>query len=252
MPELQTFNFEGNGVRTVQKDSLTWFAASDIARTLGLSNTTMAVKKLDSDELTKFNLGSQAGETNFISEPGLYKLIGSSRKAAAKRFNRWVTHEVLPSIRQHGVYMTAEVTERAVSDPDFLIKLATQIKQERQQRIEAEQQIEQMKPKVLFADAVATSQTAILVGDLAKLLRGNGVDIGANRLFTWMRTNGYLIGGHRMDRNMPTQRSMDMGLFKVKETVINHSDGHTSISKTPKVTGKGQTYFINKFLRQIE
>lgn len=118
-------------------------------------------------------------------------------------------------------------------------------------RLAADQaeQIETMKPKALFADAVATSHTAILVGDLAKLLRGNGVDIGANRLFDWMRTNGYLISGNRTDRNMPTQKSMELGLFKVKETVINHSDGHTSISKTPKVTGKGQTYFINKFLQ---
>lgn len=112
------------------------------------------------------------------------------------------------------------------------------------------EQLEKMKPKALFADAVAVSHTAILVGDLAKLLRGNGVDIGANRLFSWLRGHGYLISGHRMDRNMPTQRSMDLGLFKVKETVINHSDGHTSISKTPKVTGKGQAYFINKFLKE--
>lgn len=114
------------------------------------------------------------------------------------------------------------------------------------------EQLEKMKPKALFADAVAVSHTAILVGDLAKLLRGNGVNIGANRLFAWMRDHGYLISGNRMDRNMPTQRSMDLGLFKVKETVINHSDGHTSISKTPKVTGKGQTYFIQKFLKIIQ
>lgn len=248
MNGLQNFNFEGNGVRTVQKNSITWFAAIDVTDVLEIKNTTQAIRKLDDDERAMFNIGRQ-GDTNFISEPGLYKLISSSRKPAAKRFNRWVTHEVLPSVRQHGAYMTAEVTERAVSDPDFLIKLATQIKQERQQRIEAEQRVEQMKPKVLFADAVSTSQTAILVGDLAKLLRGNGVDIGANRLFAWMRERGYLIGGNRTDKNMPTQRAMNLGLFKIKETVITHSDGHTSVSKTPKVTGKGQTYFIGKFLQ---
>lgn len=248
MNGLQNFNFEGNGVRTVQKNSITWFAAIDVTDVLEIKNTTQAIRKLDDDERAMFNIGRQ-GDTNFISEPGLYKLISSSRKPAAKRFNRWVTHEVLPSVRQHGAYMTAEVTERAVSDPDFLIKLATQIKQERQRRIEAEQRVEQMKPKVLFADAVSTSQTAILVGDLAKLLRGNGVDIGANRLFAWMRERGYLIGGNRTDKNMPTQRAMNLGLFKIKETVITHSDGHTSVSKTPKVTGKGQTYFIGKFLQ---
>lgn len=250
MNELQNFNFEGFDVRTLQVDSITWFAANDVASTLGLSNTTVAINRLDDDEVTKFNLGGLSGETNFISEAGLYKLIGSSRKPAAKKFNRWVTHEVLPTIRRHGAYMTDARIEEVLSDPDTIIKLATDLKGERVRRLKAEQVITEQRPKVLFAESVETSHTSILVGDLAKILRGNGIQIGANRLFGWMRDNGYLIAGNRSDKNMPTQRSMEMGLFKVKETVINHSDGHTSISKTSKVTGKGQRYFINKFLNE--
>ena len=249
MNELQNFNFEGKEIiRTIQQDSFTWFAANDVASTLGLSNTTVAINRLDDDEVTKFNLGGLSGETNFISEAGLYKLIGSSRKPAAKKFNRWVTHEVLPTIRRHGAYMTDARIEEVLSDPDTIIKLATDLKGERVRRLKAEQVITEQRPKVLFAESVETSHTSILVGDLAKILRGNGIQIGANRLFGWMRDNGYLIAGNRSDKNMPTQRSMEMGLFEVKETAITHSDGHTSISKTVKVTGRGQQYFIAKFL----
>ena len=143
--------------------------------------------------------------------------------------------------------MTPEVIERTLSDPDFIIKLATQLKEERQARIEAEKKIELDRPKVVFAEAVTASKTSILVGELAKLLRQNGIDIGQNRLFEWLRQNGYLIKRRGTDYNMPTQYSMELGLFEVKETTITHSDGHISICKTPKVTGRGQIYFINKF-----
>ena len=177
----------------------------------------------------------------------------------AKKFKHWVTSEVLPSIRRHGTYMTDEKIEEVLTDPDTNIKLATQLKDERQQRLieqqlrkDAENQVHEMKPKALFADSVATSKSTILIGELAKILRGNGVDIGATRLFKWMRANGYLINRKGSDWNMPTQRAMDLGLFKIKETTINHSNGTTSISKTPKVTGKGQQYFINKFLKGRE
>ena len=196
-------------------------------------------------------------KTVIISEPGMYKLVFKSHAPNAQRFNDYVSTEVLPTIRKHGVYMTDEKIEEVLTDPDTIIKLATQLKDERQQRLieqqlrkDAESQVHEMKPKALFADSVATSKSTILIGELAKILRGNGVDIGATRLFKWMRANGYLISRKGSDWNMPTQRAMNLGLFKIKETTINHSNGSTSISKTPKVTGKGQQYFVNKFLKK--
>ncbi|MCI0374661.1 phage antirepressor [Lacticaseibacillus paracasei] len=249
MNELQLFQFEDNQVRTVSSNGIIWFSAPDVTNALKLTNTTVALKSLDGDEVTKFNLGGLSGETNFISEPGLYKLIGASRKPAAKRFNRWVTHEVLPSIRKHGAYMTPETIEKAIYNPDFIINLATQLKDEQSKTAALTAENETMKPKALFADAVATSHTSILIGDLAKLIRQNGVDIGQNRLFAWMREHGYLIGsGDR--RNMPTQRAMDLGLFDIKERTFQNPDGSVRITKTTKVTGKGQQYFINKFLQK--
>lgn len=247
MNEPQLFNFEGNGVRTLNHDEQIWFAAPDVTKALELSNTTVAVSSLDDDERAKFNLGRQ-GDTNFISEPGLYKLIGASRKPAAKRFNRWVTHDVLPIIRKHGAYMTPKTIEQVLLNPDTIIKLATELKDEQARTAALTADNEVMKPKALFADAVSTSHTTILVGELAKLLRQNGVDIGQNRLFQTLRDQGFLISRKGTDWNMPTQRSMDRKLFRVKETAISRSDGTVSISKTVKVTGKGQQYFINRFL----
>ena len=246
MNEPQLFNFEGNDVRTLNRDEQIWFSAPDVAKALELSNTTVAVSSLDDDERAKFNLGRQ-GDTNFISEPGLYKLIGASRKPAAKRFNRWVTHEVLPSIRKHGAYMTPETIEKAIYNPDFIINLATKLKDEQAKTAALIADNEAMKPKALFADAVATSHTSILIGDLAKLIRQNGVNIGQNRLFDWLRNHGYLISrGDR--RNMPTQKAMDMEMFEIKERTFQNPDGSVRITKTTKVTGKGQQYLINKFL----
>lgn len=248
MNELQLFQFEDNQIRTVSSNGIIWFAAVDVTDALGIKNPSDAIKPLDEDERTRFNLGRQ-GSANFISEPGLYKLIGASRKPAAKRFNRWVTHEVLPSIRKHGAYMTPETIEKAIYDPDFIINLATQLKNEQAKTAALKADNETMKPKALFADAVATSHTSILIGDLAKLIRQNGVDIGQNRLFAWLREHGYLIGsGDR--RNMPTQRAMDLGLFDIKERTFQNPDGSVRITKTTKVTGKGQQYFINKFLQK--
>lgn len=248
MNELQLFQFEDNQIRTVSSNGIIWFAAVDVTDALGIKNPSDAIKPLDEDERTRFNLGRQ-GRTNFISEPGLYKLIGASRKPAAKRFNRWVTHEVLPSIRKHGAYMTPETIEKAIYNPDFIINLATQLKDEQAKTAALTADNETMKPKALFADAVATSHTSILIGDLAKLIRQNGVDIGQNRLFAWLREHGYLIGsGDR--RNMPTQRAMDLGLFDIKERTFQNPDGSVRITKTTKVTGKGQQYFINKFIQK--
>lgn len=242
----QLFNFNGQQVRTLIISNEPYFVATDVIKILGLTNTTVALSRLDDDERSKFNLGRQ-GETNIVNEYGLYELILASRKPQAHEFKRWITHEVLPSIRKHGAYMTPQTIEKALLNPDTIINLATQLKQEQEQRKQLQAENEQMKPKALFADAVATSNSSILIGQLAKILRQNGVNIGQNRLFAWMRKNGYL-GTRGSNRNIPTQRSMDLGLFKTKETVINHSDGHTTVNITTKVTGKGQQYFINKFL----
>lgn len=250
MNQLQTFDFSGNNVRVIIKGGEPWWVAKDICEVLEISNNRDALNRLDDDEkntvaLTDGNRGNP--NQTIISEAGLYTLILGSRKPEAKQFKRWITHEVIPAIRKHGGYLTPEKVEEALLNPDTLIQLATNLKEERARREKLQEQIEQNKPKVIFADAVTASKTSILVGELAKLLKQNGVDIGQNRLFVWLRENGFLISRKGTDYNMPTQRSMEMGLFEIKETSITHSDGHITISKTPKVTGKGQVYFINKF-----
>ena len=228
-------------------DGEPWFVAVDVCNALELSNPTIVTSRLDDDERAKFNLGRQ-GEATIVNEPGLYSLVLGSRKPEAKAFKRWITHEVIPSIRKHGAYMTPDTLDRMISSPEFGIKLLTALQEERERNAKLENKVEADKPKVMFADAVSTSKSTILVGELAKLLRQNGVDVGQNRLFKWMRENGYLISRNGTDFNMPTQRAMEQGLFTIKETVITHSDGSVSISKTTKVTGKGQQFFVNKFL----
>lgn len=246
--ELQLFNFESQKLRTLQINGETFFVGKDLAEILGYQNGSRDINRhVDEEDRTKLMLsdGRQSKETIIINESGMYSLILSSKLPNAKKFKRWVTSEVLPAIHKTGVYMTDKKAAQIISDKsgnalaDLLQQAANQLKQK-------DMQIQEMKPKVLFADSVATSHTTILVGELAKILKGNGIDIGANRLFAWMRNQGYLINRKGSDWNMPTQKSMDLGLFKIKETTINHSNGSTSISKTPKVTGKGQQYFINK------
>ncbi|SQI23466.1 putative anti-repressor protein [Corynebacterium renale] len=185
-----------------------------------------------------------------IGEPDLYRLIVGSDLETAQEFERVVFEEVLPSIRKHGGYLTPSKLEDVLLNPDTLIQLAQNLKAEQEKSKALAAKIERDRPKTVFADAVATSSSTILVGDLAKILRGNGVDIGANRLFAWLRDNKFLISRRGQDWNMPTQRSMDLGLFQIKETAVTHADGHVTVSKTPKVTGKGQRYFIDKFLGQ--
>lgn len=250
--KLEVFtNAEFGSVRTLTIDNEPYFVGKDVAEILGYADTFGALKK-HVDEEDKQNCQNSSFESprglTIINESGLYSLILSSKLPNAKKFKHWVTGEVLPSIRKHGAYMTDSTLEQALTSPDFLIKLATELKTEKEKRQALEVQAEENKPKVLFADAVSVSNTSILVGDLAKIIKQNGVNIGANRLFAWLRDNGYLIKRKGNDYNMPTQYSMELQLFEVKETVITHSDGHTSISKTPKVTGKGQQYFVNKFL----
>jgi anti-repressor protein len=253
MNELQEFNFQGNQLRTVMIDSEPFFVGKDAATAIGYSNTRKAIRdhvkaKYQREERIVTPFGTQT--MTVISEPGLYQLAGESKLPSADPFQDWVYEQVLPSIRKHGAYMTPETIEKAIYNPDFIINLATQLKEEQAKTAELTADNETMKPKALFADAVATSHTTILVGDLAKVIKQNGVDIGAKRLFAWLREQGYLIKRIGADYNSPTQRAMELGLFEVKETAISHSDGHVTVQKTPKVTGKGQQYFINKFLQK--
>lgn len=183
-----------------------------------------------------------------LQHPGLYALVLSSKLPGARQFKRWVTSEVLPAIRRHSIYATPAAVEQMLDDPDTMIRTLQALKAERAMRQKLETQAAADRPKVLFADAVSASHTSILVGELAKLLRQNGVDIGQNRLFAWLREKGYLIRRTGTDYNMPTQRAMELGLFTIKETAITRSDGSTSVTKTVKVTSKGQQYFIQKFL----
>lgn len=253
MNQLQHFDFKGRQVRTVVVDNEPMFVGKDIAEVLGYSKPANAVNKYVPDKfkgVTK--LMTPGGKQDFVivSEAGLYKLVFKSGMPNADEFTDWVAAEVLPSIRKHGAYMTPETIEKAIYNPDFIINLATQLKDEQAKTAALTADNETMKPKALFADAVATSHTTILVGDLAKVIKQNGVDIGAKRLFAWLREQGYLIKRIGTDYNSPTQRAMELGLFEVKETAISHSDGHVTVQKTPKVTGKGQQYFINKFLQK--
>lgn len=200
------------------------------------------------DRVRKYLSCPQVGKGDFISEPQFYKLAIKANNKTAERFQDWVTNEVLPSIRKEGAYVTPQTAFDWMSQPDNMIKFLERYRdaQQENQRLHDENTV--MQPKALFADAVSASHTTILVGELAKLLKQNGIDIGQNRLFAWMRANGYLIHRKGTDWNMPTQRSIQQGLFKVKETSIAHSNGSVTVSKTVKVTGKGQQYFINKFL----
>ena len=249
MNDIQIFNNPDFGeVRTMEENGAVLFCGSDVAKALGYSNPSKALSdhcKGVTKRYTPTNSGTQ--EMSFIPESDLYRLVFSSKLPTAEKFTDWVTSEVLPTIRRHGLYATPDTVEKMLADPDTTIKLLETIKQERAARMALEAKAEADKPKVLFADAVSASHTSILVGDLAKLLRQNGVEIGQNRLFSFLREKGYLCSqGERY--NLPTQRSMDRGWFQVKETTINQPNGSVRITRTVKVTGKGQQYFINLFL----
>ena len=247
MNKISTFNSPEFGtVRTTTINDEPWFVAADVCRALDLSNPTIATNRLDEDERAKFNLGRQ-GEGTIINEPGLYSLVLGSRKPEAKAFKRWITHDVIPAIRKTGGYVndTQQFVDYYFSDVNTYGKAAIALMLDETKRMA--DKLREQEPKVVFADAVETSKTSIPIGDLAKLIKQNGVDIGQNRLFSWLRQNDYLIkSGDR--RNMPTQKSMDLGLFEVKISTFYRPDGTIDISKTTKVTGKGQTYLINKFL----
>ena len=246
MNELQIFkNPEFGQVRTIQLNNEAYFVGKDVAEALGYAEPRSAVSKKVANEdkgVAKIETPSGIQEMTVINESGLYALIFGSKLESAKRFKHWVTSEVLPSIRKTGGYIAGQ---EAMSDAELMAKALLVAQKQIEER---NAQIERMTPKALFADAVTSSKSSILVGDLAKLIKQNGVDIGQKRLFQWLRENGYLIRQNGASWNMPTQRSMEQGLFEIKETTITHADGHISISKTVKVTGKGQVYFVNKFL----
>lgn len=252
MQELQIFNSPEFGqIRTIERDGEPWFVGKDVAAALGYTDLNKAIM-MHVDEEDKLNdkMASSLGQRGgwFINESGLYSLVLSSKLPGAKQFKRWITSEVIPSVRKHGAYMTPDKLEQVLLNPDTLMQLAQNLKEEQEKRKALQEQVEAQRPAVIFAGAVETSKSSILIGELAKIIKQNGINIGQNRLFEWMRQNGYLIRRNGSDYNMPTQRAMEMGLFEIKETSIVHADGHTSISKTPKVTGKGQVYFVDLFL----
>ena len=241
MNEIQVFdNGEFGSIRALlDENGEPCFVTKDVLGILELDRT--ALRKLDDDEKGVDLIHTLGGnqEVSTVTEPGFYKLVMRSRKPEAKAFQRWVTHEVLPALRRDGGYMVArdETPEQTMARAVLLA----------QQTIDRQKsRIAELEPKALFADAVAASDGTCLVGELAKMMRQNGVDVGQNRLFAMLREDGYL-GNVGQNRNVPTQRAMDLGLFRIKETAVTHSDGHVTINRTPKVTGKGQIYFVKRY-----
>ena len=249
MNEIKVFdNPEFGKVRTMEINGEPYFVGKDVAIILGYAKPENAIANhVDTEDktLTPIQGGCSTGSQNttIINESGLYSLILSSKLPKAKEFKRWVTSEVLPSIRKHGAYAVDEL----LNDPEFAIKTFTALKEERERSKRLSEQIEADKPKVIFADSVSAAKSSILIGDLAKILKQNGVNIGQNRLFEWFRQNGFLIKSGS-SKNMPTQKAAEMGLFEVKVSTVNNPDGSIRETKTTKVTGKGQVYFVNKFL----
>lgn len=245
MNAVQPFQFDGTDVRVIADgQGEPWFVLADLIRVLGMTSKPSQVAARLADDEKGVRLADTLGgrqQVGVVNEAGMWSVIVRSDSAAAEPVRRWVTHEVLPAIRKTGSYAVAPALPQDYATALRALAAEVEAKAVLEAKVEAD------APKVLFADAVATSQTEILVGELAKILRGNGVQVGGTRLFEWLRRDGYLIRRQGTDWNMPTQRSMELGLFRIKETAITHSDGHTSVSKTPKVTGKGQAYFINRY-----
>ena len=249
--EIRKFDFRGASLRTLTDEAgEPWFVLKDCMSILDLGNPTETVKMFDDDEFSTTEVIDSIGrrqQAYIISEPGLYRLVMRSRKPEAKEFRRWVTHKVLPQIRKTGGYIP---TSESDSDEDIMARavlVAQKTIERKNQQLQAKDtQIKMLEPKARFADAVAASDGTCLVGELAKMLRQNGMDIGQNRLFRLLQADGYL-GKSGSNRNVPTQRAMDLGLFRIKETTVTHADGHTTVSRTPKVTGKGQRYFIDRY-----
>jgi anti-repressor protein len=265
MNDLIVFiNTEFGKIRVIEIDGKPYAVGVDAARSLGYAKPSQAIidhckgiRKLGIPSKNQYGV-EVIQETNMIPESDIYRLIikaaDQSRspdiQEKAARFEQWIFEEVLPSIRQHGAYVTTSKMEEIMNDPDAWIKLLTTLKEERTAKKRLQIQVENDKPKIIFSNAVSVSDSSLLIGELAKILRGNGIEIGQNRLFERLRQDGFLIRRNGSDYNMPTQKAMELELFQIKETAITHSDGHVTISKTPKVTGKGQLYFVNYFLNE--
>lgn len=243
----------------IDEKGTAWLNLEDVARGLGITEKSKSgnivvmwrrvrqyLKDLKVIDISADGVGKE-NLPEYIQENVFYKLCMKANNEVARKFQDRVCDEILPSIRKYGMYATDELLD----NPDLIIKMATRLKEEKAKNKELEDKMKENKPKIIFADSVETSKNTILIGELAKIIKQNGVDIGQKRLFTWLRDNGFLIKREGTDYNMPTQKSMELELFEIKETAVTHSDGHISINKTPKVTGKGQVYFINKFLKDI-
>lgn len=255
MQSVQVFNNPAFGnIRVAGTEANPQFCLTDVCKALKLSAKGVN-QRLGDEVISNYPITDKLGREQqalFVNEDGLYDVILDSRKTEARQFRKWITSEVLPTIRKHGAYMTDDALHKAIQNPDFLIQLATELKNEKQKRLVAEKKIQETRPQVIFADAVTASSDSILVGELAKLIKQNGVDTGQRRLFKWLRGNGYLCKKTGECFNESTQYSMELGLFEIKKTVIQKPDGSAIISKTVKVTGKGQVYFVNKFLSGID
>ena len=254
MNDLQLFNSPRFGdVRTLTEDGNTLFCGIDVAHALGYTNARDALarhcKCVVKRDVPHPQSPEKQIEMSFISEGDLYRLITHSKLPDAEKFERWVFDEILPSIRRNGMYATPEKLAEMLLNPDAMIQTLQALKAEQEKRRALESQAEADKPKVLFSDAVSASSSSILIGDLAKLLRQNGVPIGQNRLFDRLRSEGFLMRNGE-SRNLPTHRAMEQGLFEVKETTIANPDGSIRVTKTTKVTGKGQVYFVNRYLKE--
>ncbi|MDR1208328.1 MAG: phage antirepressor KilAC domain-containing protein, partial [Holosporales bacterium] len=265
IPEIRTFYFEECEIRVAIIENKPWLVLVDVCEALGIGNSRDVTRRLDDDEKADVDIIDVRSEPQqrraftTINESGFYQVILLSRKPNAKQFKRWITHEVLPSISKTGSYSVHKLSDEErmqnllALDGDMVIAYGQKLKQaaELQSKVFLlESKIEHDKPKIIFADAVSVADTEILIGELAKILKGNGIKIGPNRLFERLRQDGFLIKRKGTDYNTPTQKSMELGLFKIQETAITHSDGHITISKTSKITGKGQQYFVNYFLNE--
>ena len=253
MNELMTQVFENEEfgkVRTVMLEGEPWFVAVDVCKALEVSDTGKATSRLDEDELTRIKIGSggQSREVIAVNEPGVYALVLGSRKPSAKAFKRWITHEVIPSIRKHGAYMTTDTVERMLQDPAWSIRLLQEIQSEREKSAQLALKIEENRPKVEFAEAVEVSENSVHVGEVAKLIKQTGVNIGPIRFFRRLRDDGYLM--YRNGDNVPTQKSLEAGLMEIKETVLYLRGGVVQTKFTTFVTGKGQRYFVQKYGKQ--
>lgn len=253
MNNLKVFSFDDNEVRTLIIDNDPYFVGRDIAKVLGYSNLQKAVRDhvdLEDRGLNEMDTPSGTQKMTVINESGMYSLVLSSKLPSAKKFKHWVTSEVLPSLRSKGAYITQESAVNLMQNPRKLAEILNEFADTQDKLKSVQQENQSMKPKALFADTVSASKSTILVGDLAKMLRQKGIDIGQNRLFAWLRDKGYLISRMGSNKNVPTQRSIEAGLFEIKESVHTDGNGNNVISKTPKVTGKGQLYFIDKIIKE--